>query len=389
LLGRGSDACDEALEELGRAGLVDLREAHRGPDARIRMPELLRGHARRRARQDLASSESAQAQERILRWYTRQFQRADLFTAGPRLTIGEPVEAMATAPDLPLRDPREEAAGEERTERTRLAARWLYEERRTLFACVRMAHARELDALAVALCEPAWTYALDHPHQSDVVEVFRLGVESAVRAADVPGMVRMRCQLARWLWESDRIDEAAGELGSALAGADLLGATDEDTKLRASAIEFRGMLNSVRGDWVSAAADFTRSRELHRSIHNEYGAMLQTYRLGQAKAELGDQEAALLLLTEAHHTAAELERERMASRTGFALGHVLRGAGRTQEARRLYQAALDGARRRGSAFDEARVLDAFADLADQQGNGEEAGRHRAAAAAIRHRNGLS
>jgi tetratricopeptide (TPR) repeat protein len=389
LLGLGPDACDEALEELGRAGLVDLREAHRGRDARMRMPELQRAHARRKTRQDLGPGEPARAQERNLRWLTRQFQRADLFAAGPRLGVAVQVEAMAAAPDLPLEEPRQAHSDEERAERTRKAARWLYVERRTLFACVRMAHARELDALAVALCEPVWTYALDHPHQSDVVEVFRLGVECAVRAGDVRGMVRMRCQLARWLWESDRIDEAAGELGSALAGVDLLGTTEGDTKLRASAIEFRGMLSSVRGEWASAAGDFTRSRELHRSIHNGYGVMLQTYRLGQAEAELGNHEAALLLLTEAHSTAAELKRERMTSRTGFALGHVLRGTGRTEEARRLYQEALDGARRRGAAFDEARVLDAFADLADEEGRSEEAGRHRLAAAAIRQRNGLS
>lgn len=388
LLGSGPDACDEALEELDRAGLVDLREAHKGRDAGVRMPELLCAHARRKARQDLAPAELAAARERILRWYTRQAQRADLFVAGPRLTVGAKVGVLPGAPDVPLANPREAVADDERAARTRLAAEWLHKERQALFACVRMAHHCELDALAVALCEPVWTYALDHPRRSDVVEVFRLGVGSAVRAGDVAGMVRMRCQLARSLWESDRTDEAASELDSALAGTGLLGDAEEDVKLRASAIEFRGTLSSVRGDWTSATADFTWSCELHRSIGNAYGVMLQTYRLGQARAALGDREAAVLLLAEAHDRAVELERERMAARTGFALGHVLRGSGRAPEARRRYQEALDGARRRESAFDEARILDAFADLAEEEGNVEEAGQHRATATAIRQRNGL-
>ncbi|MFD3580485.1 hypothetical protein [Streptomyces sp. NPDC058644] len=387
LLGLGPEPCDQALEELGSCGLVDLREAHRNRDAPVRMPELLRAHARRRARQDLAPDEVERAHERILRWFTRQFQRADLFTAGRRLMVGETVEAVAAAPDLALEDPREAHGEDERAERTRRAAQWLYEERHALAACVRMAHARELDSLAVALCEPAWTYALDHPHQSDVVEMFRLGIECAVRAANLPGMVRMRCQMARWLWESDRADEAAWQLEGALAGAELLGDTAQDTKLRASVVEFRGMLSSAREDWTSAAADFTRSLGLHQSISNAYGVLLQTYRLGQAKAELGDREEALLLLTGAHDSAVALNRERMAARTGFALGHVLRSSGRIAEARRLYQEALEAARRRGSAFDEVRVLDALAELADEEASREEAGRHRAAAAAIRRRNG--
>jgi tetratricopeptide (TPR) repeat protein len=386
LIGLGPEMCDEALEHLGRAGLVDLRAALQDRGAAMRMPELLRAHARRRARQDLDPGVIELAQTRVLRWLTRQGQRADLFAAGERLIVGQAIGPMPGAPDLPLEDPRE-AVGEERAERALRAGRWLNEERHTLFACVRLAHARAQYPLVVALCEPVWTYALDYPHQSDVVEVFRLGVDSAVRAQDVSGMVRMRCQLARWLWEAGRTGEAGAELGNAVAALTMLGNTDKDTKLRASAIEFRGMFRSMQGDWVSAAADFVRSRELHTSISNSYGVMLQTYRLGQAQAKLGDNEAALDLLTDAHDKATALGRERVAARTGFALGHVLRACGRAAEARRFYQEALDGARRRCSGFDEARALDALAELADEQGHADEAERHRSSSAVIRRRNG--
>ncbi|MFF4175619.1 tetratricopeptide repeat protein [Streptomyces sp. NPDC001750] len=240
----------------------------------------------------------------------------------------------------------------------------------------------------MALCEPVWTYALDHPHQSDVTEVFRLGAASAVRSGNAAWVVRMRCQLARPLWESERLDESGREIAGALAAVDLLGPSVRDRKLHASAIEFRGMLNSARGDWNAAIGDFARSRELHRMIPNPYGVLLQTYRMGQASAELGDLEEAERLLTEAHDAAVADHRERMTARTGFVLGGVLRRLGRTDEARRLYGEALARARERGSEFEQVRVLDAFAELTRDEGRDTEAEEHRAAADAIRNRNGL-
>jgi tetratricopeptide (TPR) repeat protein len=148
------------------------------------------------------------------------------------------------------------------------------------------------------------------------------------------------------------------------------------------------MLNAARGDWQAAAADFARSRAMHLAIPNPYGAMLQTYRLGEAKVALGELEAAHLLLAEAHAKAEELRRERMTRRTGFALAGVLRGLGRLAEARPLYEQSLQGARGRGSGFDQARVHDAMATLADTEGRSAEAEEHRAASRAIRRRNGL-
>jgi tetratricopeptide (TPR) repeat protein len=294
------------------------------------------------------------------------------------------VDPVEGAPDLSLPDP-EQAAGEERTARRTRAARWLRDERHTLLACVRLAHDRELDALTVALCETVWTLALDHPRQPGVTEAFRLGRDSAVRSGDVPAMVRMRCQLARRLWESGDNDAAAAEIRGAFAGLELLG--EEHTKLRASAVEFRGMLASVTGDWAAAAADFARSRDLHLSIGNAYGALLQTYRLGQAQSELGDQEAALTLLADAHNTATAMERERITARIALALGRVLAAVDRRREAARLCREALESARRRGSGFEEARVLDALAAL-ESAHDPEQAAMYAAAAAAIRERNGV-
>ncbi|MFC8826983.1 hypothetical protein ACFT9I_16775 [Streptomyces sp. NPDC057137] len=392
LLGLGRDAADEALEELEIAGLLDTREVPGTADGGMRLPELMRAHARRRARNDGAERERAEAQRRVVVWFLRQAQRADAFAAGRRLVVADAVLPVEGAADSPLADPADaERSGrpEEARERARHAARWLHAERHALYASVRLAHSLGLDTEAWALCEPLWTHYLDHPQPADDIEAFGLGVAAAGRAGNLPALVRMRCQLARPLWEQGRTDEAAQELERALATLDTLGDSAQTSKLRASAVEFRGMLHSVQGDWAAAAADFRRSRDVHEAISNTYGVTLQTYRLGQATAELGDLDEAAQLLAQAHRSAVELGRERLSGRIGFAWGGVLRGLGRTGEARVLYDDSLASARGRGSDADEQRILDAFAELADEEGHPDEAEAHRAAAHAIRVRNGLA
>jgi len=74
LLGRGREAGEDALEELGRAGLADIRELHQAEGGRVRLPEHQRAHALRRARVDAAEGELAAAQLRLVRWALRQAQ---------------------------------------------------------------------------------------------------------------------------------------------------------------------------------------------------------------------------------------------------------------------------------------------------------------------------
>ncbi|RPK57570.1 hypothetical protein EES44_25600 [Streptomyces sp. ADI96-15] len=73
---------------------------------------------------------------------------------------------------------------------------------------------------------------------------------------------------------------------------------------------------------------------------------------------------------------------RTAARTGYELGRALRAAGRPQEADALVAAALESARRRGSATDEVRALRELAELADALGEAGRAEEHRAEAGRI-------
>ncbi|WP_240796318.1 NB-ARC domain-containing protein [Streptomyces sp. RFCAC02] len=212
LLGRGAEAGDDALDDLRNAGLLTV-----AAEERFRLPDLLRAHARRRARADGAGADAERdaAVTRIVRWYLRQAREADRIAAGDRLTVGESVPELPGAPDVVFG-----AAAPDGASR---AYAWLESERHALHACVRLAHARGMDGEVWSLCEPLWTHFLHNPHYADAVDAFRLGVLSAARAGNARALVRMRCQLARPLWEQDRLAEAEEELDHALAAARLLG----------------------------------------------------------------------------------------------------------------------------------------------------------------------
>jgi tetratricopeptide (TPR) repeat protein len=370
ILGRGRDSAEAALEELDAAALV-VNVTDDSGNARMLLPAPLRAHARRRARRHGDQEELAAAQQRAVSWYLRQAQRADARAAGSRLTLATPVAELPGAPDVPLGN----------------AFEWLEAERHALYGCVAIAYARGLDTEAWSLCEPLFTHYLDHPHYADVSDAFRTGLAAAQRAGHVPAVVRMRCQLAFAYWDNGRFGEAAGELDQALAASHALGSSDGDRKLQASVTEFRGRLHGAEGEWGDAAADFEDALAVHEAIGNEYGVALLSYRLGQALARLGEAGRAAELLERAHSMAGLLGRERLAARVGSALADVLRGLGQAERARELYLASLASARTRRSDFDEARVLEALAALADEAGDAAAGLRYRAGADDIRARNG--
>ncbi|MFI8929978.1 hypothetical protein ACIG3E_20140 [Streptomyces sp. NPDC053474] len=365
LLGRGLVPAGDALEELESAGLLDGRAEG------WRMHGLLRGHADRRApREDPDGTERAWARRSLIVWCRRQAARADLLAAGPRMTFAEIPQALA--PDVPDI----EFAGKPE------GLRWLEARRHALYGCVRLAFEDGLYDDAWALCESLWTHFLDHPHYADVLDAFRTGVAAADRTEYLPAMVRMRCQLARPLWEQGLHEEAAEHLRHALSASQGLGASVPERKLRASTLEFHGLLKAETGDWSGAAADFEASMAVHAEIGNEYGVLLQTYLLGRNALRSGRYQEALPLLSQAHAMARLQERERIVSRTAFAWGRALRLSGRPDEARPLVREALDGARRRGSRADEVRVLEELAELADMVGQARDAEAHRTAARSI-------
>jgi tetratricopeptide (TPR) repeat protein len=368
-LGEGQDAADEALDELETASLLEVRL-----DGHLHLHELLRAHARRRAREDGDPEQAAAAALRVIRWYRRQAERADLLAAGRRMRFAGPAQpALPYAPDVPLADEAE-------------ARRWLDQERLGLVGCVRLAYEHGADADAWALCEPLWTHFVDHRPYADAIDAFRTGIAAAGRAGQPAAQARMRCQLARPLWEQGRFDEAREQVDQAVAAAQALGAS-ADPRLLPSTLEFRGYLLAAEGDWSGAATAFEHSLALHRDIGNDYGVLLLTHLLGRAAARLGEARRAVGLLTEAHAMARAQRRERLIGRTAHELGLACQALGETGRAAELLDQALENARRRGSAYEEARIRRDLAGVVEAEGDAEAARAHREAASAIQARAG--
>ncbi|MGP3970173.1 hypothetical protein [Streptomyces sp. 6N223] len=265
-LGEGKDAADDALDELETAGLLEVRL-----DGHLHLPGPLRAHARRRAREHGDPASAGAAALRIVRWYRRQAERADRLAPpaarsdGPPLRFAEPVPALPYAPDVPLAD----AAA---------ARRWLDQERPALCGCVRLAYEHGADADAWGLCEPLRPHGPGYA--ADVVEAFRTGVAAAGRDGHPAAQTRLRCLLARPLWELGRFEESRELVGRAVAAAEALGEAADGTLL-ASAVECRGSLRAAEGDWPGAAADFERSLALYR-LHRAAAAGAGAARLREA-----------------------------------------------------------------------------------------------------------
>ncbi|KPI13709.1 NB-ARC domain protein [Actinobacteria bacterium OK074] len=359
LLGADRDTADDAMEGLLNAGLVQVDNGH------LHMHSLVRAHAARRARAEGLDTErrgpTTDAVLRLVRWYLRQAQHADLTAAGERMTFAPRAELFPDAPDALFASKAHALA-------------WLAAERRTLNECVRIAHRHEAYREAWALCEPLWTLHLDHPYHADAIEAFELGLDAALRDEHPAAVVRMRCQLARPLWEVGRFEEAQSHLDLARLAAESRsgapGLTFNERKLLPSALEFRGRLEAERGQWGAAVPYYEESLSSHEAIGNDYGALLLMYQLGQAKAHLGEAELAAAedLLRRAHTAARADDRARMIGRTASALAQLLRRLGRFQEAKELLLAALDRARELRSNHEETRVLKALADLAAETGS---------------------
>lgn len=372
MLGCGPDDAAAVLEELDAAGLT-VNVGDDFGNERIQLHAPLRAHAKRRAQRHDDREELAGAQRRIVSWYLRQAQLADERAAGSRLTLAPRAPHLQGVADAPIDD----------------AYQWLEAERHALYECVTLALARRLDTEAWSLCEPLFTHYHDHPHYADAVEAFGAGLEAAQREGHVPAVVRMRSQLAFLYRDQGRFDEAEREIDLALTASQALGNSDNDRKLKASVTEFRGRLREDEGQLTEAEADFVDALHVHEAIGNDYGVMLLSYRLGRTIAKLGESGRAAELLERAHLMAGRLGRERMTARTGSALADVLRGLGHTARARELYLRSLDSAHARHSDFDEARILEALASLADEAGDTAAGLEYRAAANTIRERNGVS
>ncbi|MFE3598483.1 tetratricopeptide repeat protein [Streptomyces sp. NPDC059142] len=370
LLGTGRDDAEDALDLLTNAGLL----ADSPRPGRKRLHDLLRAHAVRRADRYGDPAETEDGLRRLVAWYRRQAERADRVIAPERMRVAEPVPALPYAPDVPF-------AGEAE------ARSWLDTERKALYGLVGTASDLGEDTHAWSLCEPLWKHYEDHHNHTDAIRAFGTGRDAARRegsAEATKALIRMRCQLAQALWKAGRPEEADTETRQALRSAE---SVVPDTKLHASALEFRGKFLAACGRPDDAVPYFERSRALHAALPNPYGVLLQSLLLGRTLRAAGRSAEAGEELETALALAREEDHPRMIGRTAAELGRTYRDAGRPERAFAAYEEALDQERRRESTYDQAVLHEELAALAEEAGDRERAEEHRGSARELRVRAG--
>ncbi|MFE2729297.1 AAA family ATPase [Kitasatospora sp. NPDC059327] len=358
----GVERAGEALGELVRAHLLrPVADESADPAERYRTHDLVRLHARRRARADPGREESLR---RIVAHYRGRAAAADR-ALGDRMRLQEPPE-----PSVPgFADP---AA----------AMAWLQVERADLLAVLTAAAEQGWHGEVWRLCESLWPLYHGRKHYGDWIASHLLGVESAQWDNRPDAGIRMRNQLARAHYELGRYPAAAEQLAAA---AELLPLVD-DPRLAGVLVETEALLCLADGRPERAVELFTRAREANAG--DPHGVVVQSYQLGRALVAAGRAEAALAVLAEAAVLAERTRDGSMLVKLPLAQGRALRALGQPAEAVRLVSSAADRAAARDELVKEAEARELLGDLAEELGDRALAAGARARLRELRGRAGV-
>lgn len=352
LLEADHDEASDLLDVLAGANLLQERD-----DDRYGFHDLLRIHARDRARETDPENERGAAVTRLVDWYLRMTVAADLAVLPGRWHLG--------AYYTPER--RDEAEGTTTFDGKTAALDWLERERPNLVALVGLARAHGPTELSWQLCEAAWPLFLLRKHYRSWIECHENGLAAARACGDVKAESRMLTALGMAHLNRRDFPAAIRECERALElsppGGHPLGA--------ASALEGLGIAELATGHAGRAAAFFARAKSVHETLGRPRGIALMSRHLGEALTVDGRHvdavqqfESALRYFTEAgerYHQARSL--------TGLARARLR--AGDLAETAIALREALEAARDAGARHEEATVHVLLADLAERRAESEE------------------
>jgi tetratricopeptide (TPR) repeat protein len=348
----------DALDELLAARLIEA------DGERFRFHDLLRTHARRTVEREEPGVEQEAILQNIVTFYIAAAQRMDLAVMPDRLRMAAPPPAATE--DQPV------------FSSTAEALKWFDEERANLVAVVRVCHEREWDAQAWQLGEAMWIAYNNHKNFDEAHEVYKLAVEAATRAGDRDVEARMRQQLARG--EIDLQNYAAAELE--LGRAETLADRSSNRLLRASIIEFVGILQFDRGEHDAALEAFERARAACEAIGYARGVVIQEYFLGRVLATMGRPRDAIEHLQRAEALVDRAGDPLTYGRVLIRLGEALSAAGETSAATASLTAAAQIMRRSEVPYYTALALEGLADVRRRERDVVEEAQHLTAALAI-------
>jgi len=225
-------------------------------------------------------------------------------------------------------------------------------------------------AWAVAVAEEA-APALDGAEQRrrlDLLETehdnLRAALAWATSGADPEPALRLAGALGRFWEVRGHLREGRAWLEAALA----LPATPATQPLRATVLNWVGILAQRQGDYAAALAAYERSLSARRRLNDPLGIAASLCGLGNVAALRGDLATAAERYRESLAIGRELGEEQVVAAAVANLGWVADTAGDTAAARSLYEEALAVRRRRGDVHGVAMALASLGDLAFKQGD---------------------
>ncbi|MFI2609005.1 AAA family ATPase [Kitasatospora sp. NPDC018619] len=346
----GVDGVREALAELRAAHLLD-DVAGGGPEKRYRAHDLVRLHARSRAR---ALPEYTELLALIVGYYRGRTALADTLVLGDRFRIQEP-------------DGRGMPGFAGKAE----ALQWLRAERADLRELVRVVAEQGWHGEVWRLCESLWALYHSDKNYGDWIETHRLGVEAAQWDNRPDAVIRMRNQLARAYYELKEYASAAEQVAMATELLPLV----EEPRLSGVLYETDGLLCLAAGRPERAVERFGLAREANAG--DDHGVVVQSYNIAQALVEARRAAEAVDVLEEATSLAERTADAPMLMRLPLVRARAHRALGEPQAATGWARVCVERASELGQRAKEREAHRLLLALAEETGDDDLAARSRA------------
>lgn len=348
LLGVDQDVADDVLDELAWLGLVELRTDRYG------MHDLVKLHAARRPSQESARRGVELGRVRLVEWFVACSQAADRRLVPDRLRL-----SPRTPGGIDFSD-------------AKAAFEWFEQERTIHLEMIKYAAALGLRESVWSLCEALWPYYVMVRPIEDWIDSHELAVQLSAPGETHDIVVRLHCQLARAYACARRPDQAVTQIGEAIS---YLPSVDNQ-ELRASVLEFQGVILLEVGEAERAISAFERALEEFTVLGSRRGAALQHYLAGKALRELGRNWSARASLDRADELIDKALDPITAARIGRERAACLRELGRTTEANDEFKQAALAFGQCGLKAQQLATLELQRDLLESSGRTVEADRVR-------------
>ncbi|HEX6074171.1 MAG TPA: tetratricopeptide repeat protein [Micromonosporaceae bacterium] len=334
------------------AQLVESNLLEELPEDRFRFHDLLRLHARERARIDDSEAERRAALLAMLEWYFAVAAQADLVVTPYRRRLPYAFDAAPT--ELPAFTGRE------------VALCWLDRERANLISAGRTALDHGWSELAWQLCDVMWPLLLYRKHYRNRLEIDRRGVEAARIWRNTWAEADMLKRLGLVCTSVGRYDEAEASLRSSIT---LCRDVDDDHGA-IDAQEALALLRLATGRLEEAVRLFQELATLNERMGRHRSRGLTLINLGKVLPRLGRSQQAVDLLGQAQQIFAGLTDSDPynGARVLVALAHAHLGIGDLSRAKQAATQAARAMHDLGSQSGEAEALEALGEVAHGQGD---------------------